>query len=279
MTKDQLMKAKNEKGVLIAAHRGVYGGNIACNTPESYEAALIQGADIIELDVSISADGKLFAFHPYFEKAFLGSDTLIKNMHSSDVEKLRYKNYDQTETQFHVSYLRDVLKPLKGRCYINIDKFWTCMQEITDLVTELGIEDQVIIKTNADEKTFADVERIAPHLAYMPVISNKDNVTEGLLRSKLNLVGAEILFKSEDEPIASAEYVKRMHDNGLLLWVNSIVYNYKAVLTAGHNDDISITGDPDNGWGWLAQKGYDIIQTDWTLPAYNYYVKTGIRKA
>lgn len=67
-------------------------------------------------------------------------------MHSSDVEKLRYKNYDQTETQFHVSYLRDVLKPLKGRCYINIDKFWTCMQEITDLVTELGIEDQVIIK-------------------------------------------------------------------------------------------------------------------------------------
>lgn len=47
MTKDQLMKDKNEKGVLIAAHRGVYGGNIACNTPESYEAALIQGADII----------------------------------------------------------------------------------------------------------------------------------------------------------------------------------------------------------------------------------------
>lgn len=279
MINELLTNAKNDKGILIAAHRGVYGGNIACNTPESYEVALMQGADIIELDVSISADGKLFAFHPGFEKQFLGSDMPIKKLHSSDVEKLHYKNYDQTETQFHVSYLKDVLTLLKGRCFINIDKFWTCMQEITDLVTELGIEDQVIIKTDINEQYFADIARIAPHLAYMPIISENDNITDRLLQSKLNLVGAEILFKTDDEPIASDEYVKKMHDNGLLIWANSIVYNYKAVLAAGHNDDISITGKPDNGWGWLAKKGYDIIQTDWTLPLSNYYIKNGFRKA
>ncbi len=42
------------KRILLAAHRGVCAGNIPCNTAESYEAAIIQGADIIELDVSVS---------------------------------------------------------------------------------------------------------------------------------------------------------------------------------------------------------------------------------
>ena len=29
-------------------------------------------------------------------------------------------------------------------------------------------------------------------------------------------------------------------------------------------------GDPDNGWGWIADKGFDIIQTDWSLPLRQY---------
>ena len=43
---------------------GVCGGNIPGNTLEAFEAALAQGAGVIELDVSQSADGELFVFHP-----------------------------------------------------------------------------------------------------------------------------------------------------------------------------------------------------------------------
>ena len=49
---------------LIVAHRGVSGGNIPCNTLAAYEIALKQGADMIEIDVDMTADGKLFIFHP-----------------------------------------------------------------------------------------------------------------------------------------------------------------------------------------------------------------------
>ena len=28
---------------------------------------------------------------------------------------------------------------------------------------------------------------------------------------------------------------------------------------------IAITGDPEFGWGWLVDKGFDILQTDWPL--------------
>lgn len=54
----------------------------------------------------------------------------------------------------------------------------------------------------------------------------------------------------------------------------SIVYNHKRLLSAGHNDDVSITGAPQDGWGWLAQKGFDMIQRDWPLQAYLYLQQT-----
>jgi len=44
-----LKQAASER-IIIAAHRGVAGGNIPCNTIAAYDAALAQGADMIEID-------------------------------------------------------------------------------------------------------------------------------------------------------------------------------------------------------------------------------------
>lgn len=58
---------KANENIIVVAHRGVSGGNIPCNTLTSYEIALKQGADMIEVDVSCSKDGQLFVFHPGME--------------------------------------------------------------------------------------------------------------------------------------------------------------------------------------------------------------------
>ena len=50
-----------------------------------------------------------------------------------------------------------------------------------------------------------------------------------------------------------------------------------AVLAGGHSDDISLTDDPGKGWGWLANNGCDIIQTDWVQMARQYLESTGKR--
>ena len=55
--------------IVIAAHRGTAGGNIPCNTIAAYDIALSEGAEIIEIDVAVSNDGKLFTFHPDMEPA------------------------------------------------------------------------------------------------------------------------------------------------------------------------------------------------------------------
>ena len=261
---------ENGERMLISGHRGVSGANIPCNTLAAYSIALQQGADIIELDVSRSRDGVLYAFHPGMEPAHLKTKRLICTRNSKSVSSLRFVNIDNVKTHYPVSTLEEAFDFLKGKCYINVDKFWTCPKEITAAVRRCGVEKQVIIKTNADEKLFAAVEECAGDLMYMTMISEKDSCTDELLKRNINYVGAELLFSSEESPVVSDEYIEAMHKKGLFLWGNAIVYNERANISAGHTDDIALTESMDKGWGWFRDKGFDVIQTDWVLMVREY---------
>ncbi len=271
------MRFGNTEGnrIMIAAHRGVAGGNIPCNSLPGFEAALRQGADIIELDVSRSTDGELFVFHPGMERIFLKSEKRISQLHSSEVEKLRLVNQDTLATEWGVPRLREAFELIRGRAYINIDKFWECPVEISKIVHEMGMQDQVLIKTDVDEKAFRDVEEVASDLPYMVIAWEKDEFSESLLKRNMRYVGVEALFKTDDAPICQAEYINRLNKNGLIAWANSILFNYKTVLAAGHSDDVSLSVNPDQGWGWMAERGFNIIQTDWPLALRLYLEKIG----
>lgn len=251
--------------MMIVAHRGIAGGNIPCNTIAAYDAALCQGADMIELDVAASADGALFAFHPGMEPAHLRSERYIRDMNSEEVRQLRFVNQDGTPTQMPVNTLDEVFEHLKGRCYINVDKYWDNVVPITDAIRRHGIEEQVLVKAKPTESVIRTMEEVAPDLSYMAILRDQDEWSDILSGRRINYVGVEALFAHEDSEFASRGYVQRMNEKGLIVWVNSIVYNYRDVLTAGHNDDISIVGRPDEGWGWLMDRGYNLIQTDWPL--------------
>ncbi len=222
----------------------------------------MQGADIIELDVTRSLDGTLFIFHPGRELEHLLSTRAIPEMTDSEVRALRYANADRRPTEVGVSTLDEALEQLKNRCRINIDKFPTCMADIAQAVRRHGMTDQVIVKTEAQEELFCQVEQIAPDLPYMVFARNEDTFSEMLKKRHLNYQGTEIIFPEENCEVASPAYMERMHKLGLHVWANAIVFNHKRVLAAGHNDDISVSGRPDEGWGWLIDRGVDIIQTD-----------------
>ena len=121
------------------------------------------------------------------------------------------------------------------------------------------------------------VEQLAPDMPFMTIAWHEDKISEGLMKWKMRFVGIEALFERDDELIASREYIDWMHSNGLMVWGNAIIYNYKAVLAGGHSDDISVAGRQDEGWGWIADRGFDIIQTDWPMPLCHYLNSTGRR--
>ncbi len=49
----------------------------------------------------------------------------------------------------------------------------------------------------------------------------------------------------------------------------------RAVIAARHTDDTAMRGDPEYGWGWLVDRGFDIIQTDWPFQLNQFLRETG----
>lgn len=264
----------NNKTPLIAAHRGLSGGNIPCNTESSYKAALFHGADIIEIDVSISLDKELFVFHPTMEFAHLGSSSRIPLMTSEQVAECRFITQDNVSTNERVLTLDDALELLKDKCIVNVDKFWSDPERISKCIRRHNMEDQVILKTPLTEDQLQAVEEFAPDMAYMPIISEVDNVSKELMKRKINYIGIEALFERDDAQIASDEHIEWLHKNGLIIWGNAIIYDTIDILSGGHSDDVAVTGNPDYGWGWFKDKNFDIVQTDWLPSLKQYYEKS-----
>ncbi len=271
------MKEIAEKGTLLTAHRGVAGGNIPCNSAQAFEIALYQGADMIELDIERSEDGVLFVLHPGKEPIHLRIKDSISRLPSKVVKELYLSNCDNDPTEQHILTLEQALKQLKGRTVVNLDKFWCYPEEIAHTVRALDMQDEVLIKANEDNFGIDLIAKYAPDLPYMPMIWHKDERYEERLKRLPKFAGVELLFNKETDPIASKEYVDMLHADGKFAYVDGLVYDYRTVLAAGHNDDISICGNEEQGWGWLADR-YDIIQTDFLLPCKLFLEKTGRRK-
>ncbi len=272
-----LRKTAREKRIIVA-HRGTCGGNIPCNTIASYEIALMQGADMIEIDVDMSADGELFIFHPGMESAHLNDASVhIPELTAAEVRRLRFVNQDDTPTQFGLNTLDEVLEQFKGRCYINCDKFWDHPREISDHIRDHGMMEQVLVKTSPKEELFDMIETYAPDVQYMVILGDEPgNIHEALKRRKINYMGQELCFKSEESPLCREEYLAMLHRDDILSWANSIIFNHRTQLAAGHSDDTALTVGMEEGWGWLARRGFDFIQTDWPLMLKMYLEEQGL---
>ena len=260
---------------LIVAHRGTCGGNIPCNTLPAYEIALKQGADMIETDISRTADGHLVVFHPTMEPYHLFCNRKIPSMTLDEVRTLRYSNFDNEPTQFGLLEFDDLLETFKDRCYINIDKFWGCPEDIYRTIERHGMKEQVLVKSPMSDSVLTVLEELAPDLPFMPVVKEEHPFHEQLMKKNIRYVGVEVLFKKDDSHLASPEFIESMHKDGKLVWVNSIIYNYKKQLSGGHSDDSALCESMEYGWGWLGDRGFDLIQTDWPLMLINFLKETG----
>lgn len=261
--------------IIIVAHRGTAGGNIPCNTRASYEIALKQGADMLETDVSRTGDGTLVIFHPNMESIHLRTNKNIPESTDEEVAQMRFVNYDSVPTQFGVMGFEEMLDTYRGRCYLNIDKFWDNPEQIYYEIKKKGMIEQCLVKSTLTDNVLDVLEKVAPDIPFLPIVSETHPRHRELMERNINYVGAEVLFKSDDSEVATDDFIAKMHQDGKLLWGNAIIYNYKKQLAAGHSDDTALTESEDKGWGWLADKGFDFIQTDWPGMLVDYLKSSG----
>lgn len=262
---------------IIVCHRGVTGGNIPCNTMPAYEIALLEGAHMLETDVSTTGDGELVIFHPHMEKDQLGAPHCdISKMPWSEVKEIRYTNADNTPTQFGLLKLDEFLERFKGRCYINIDKFWGNPVGIYEAVKRHDMIDQVLVKSHLSEHVIRVLEEVGPEIPFMPVVYEEAPPELAALKNRnVNYVGVEVVFAREDSELCSKPFLDKLRADGKLTWVNSLIYNTRKQLSGGHSDDTAFTVSMEYGWGWLAQKNFDMIQTDWPGHLIGYLKSTG----
>ncbi len=272
---DITLNERARQHIIVVAHRGASGGNIPCNTTAAYEIALKQGADMLETDVSCSIDGELFIFHPFMELAHLSKPLNLSLMPINLISKMHYTNYDNTSTQFTVETFDDFLETFKNRCFINIDKFWSNPEKIYSALKRHGMVDQCVVKSKYSDEILDFMEQAAPDLQYMLVTDDENFPHEEIMKRNMNYIGAEVLFYNDSSFLASRAFTDKMHADNKLVWVNSIIYDYKQQIAAGHSDDHALTVSEDEGWGVLADRGFDMIQTDWTGMLVDYLKRSG----
>ena len=264
--------------VLITAHRGMNGGNIPCNSIACYKIAHRYGADIIELDITASKDGELFMLHPGMEPVHLKQNLCIGDLDSKQVKEFFLYNQDITQTQYPIATLDETLEELAPLdCFINVDKFWDNPDLISKCIRRHGMADRILVKTGTDPKTLDKVEKYASDMQYMSCTKGGFAVHEDIKRRNINYVGVEALFNNDECENCSDEFIEMLHKENRVVWANAIVYDYKAVIASTHTDDESLLNNPDDGWGWFAKKGFDIIQTDWVSECDAYLREKGYR--
>ena len=134
---NELLNARlDAKKVLIAVHRGAWGGNIIEGTVPSLELALKMGADMFECDLSKSTDGVIYAFHDTQEPRLLKTEQNVKTMTSAEIDALEFYNSIDEPSGKHVQRFEEVVKYFTHGELFNIDRSWPILAETHELLKD-----------------------------------------------------------------------------------------------------------------------------------------------
>ena len=264
-----LLNAKfDEHRVLIAAHRGSWVGNIIQNTVGAYRAALLMGADVVESDASMTADGVVYSFHDGAEHEVYDIRENIKTLDSQTIDGMHPLNALRQPCSRGINRLEEVLEARNDGTLINIDRSWFWFEPVLDILDRYPhAVRQCIIK--APLKARHVLEKLDAHpvkYMFMPICYTFDDIRAAMAYEDLNMVGAEIIAIHPQDELYGPEASRLLHENNMFSWVNTLVISdlyERASLYGGLDDDISILDDPQKGWGRLIDMGVDVLQTDW----------------
>lgn len=272
-TKNQVLRNLiHSNKVLVAAHRGTCGGNVVQNTSKAYKNALLHGADMIEVDASMTSDGVFYAFHNGEELLAFGTSCDIREMTSEEADEIYLLNSIQHRTAQKLERLEDVLEGFRGKCLINIDRSWYYWREMIAFLERMDMKDQILLKSGVEEGLLKELEESGTGIMYMPILKDPSE-WDILEKYNVNVAAAELIFEDLSSGFLDQKFMERLRAAGIAPWVNSITLDDEVVLSGVLDDDHAIWDGYDETWGKLIGMGFEIIQTDW--PALlKGYVKT-----
>jgi glycerophosphoryl diester phosphodiesterase len=107
----------NERGHLLIAHRGASAVE-AENTLAAFEAAIVAGADAVEFDVRVTADGAAVVMHDPDVGRTTGGRGLVRDLTLEEVKRLRIRT---VEGAVEVPTLAEALRCCSGRVGVDVE--------------------------------------------------------------------------------------------------------------------------------------------------------------
>lgn len=269
--------------VFVAMHRGDWR-----NFPENSKGAILSsialGADIVELDVQRTKDGRFILNHDSTLDRTTTGKGKVSEYTLDEIKKFRMRDAKGKATDYEILTLEEALELTRGKIIMNIDKFTAHPREILNAVAAVGALKEVLVKSLHDpddaRKFFGpywkDVE--SGTLLYMPVIQfcwkkHKKAAHDLPLWLAKEPRKASMYEICIDAPKYATEFSKVTNAKGSpRLWVNTMWDN----LDAGHGDKRALL-DPEANWGWVLDQGATMIQTDYAAELIVWLMRKGRR--
>ena len=266
----------DSKYVLVACHRGDWR-NWPENSIPAIESVIAMGADIVEVDVQMTADSVLVLCHDSsvgrtanFSKVFKdqeGKSAKVCDLTLAEIKSLSLNRMHRAAAidTLRMPTLREALLCTKDRICVNIDKGYDYYEAVLALTEELGVTDQVLIKGKKSIEQVAENEAGHAHnMMYMPIVDIQKEKGKALLNSYIEQgvvpLAYEVCWQNNDDG-AFLEAAARIREQGSKIWVNTI---WASLCGGEGNDDDAAfqSKDPGDVYGQYLDAGVSMIQTD-----------------
>lgn len=259
------------KKFLIMLHRGAHGGNIVENTADAVNIARKQGSDIVEIDISMSTDGDFFVFHDGGEPRLLNDNRNINTMSTKEIRSKYYYNELGQVLHKKVQKFEELLSGVSKDVFLNIDRSWDHWSTFLPYLDQFKERYEHFILKSPVKKEFLEIlDNHQVNYMYFPIINNEEELDLLEQYKNINVIGFEVIERDDMFTFINSNHFDEYKSNGYLFIVNAINLDDDTKLFGSLSDEVSITENPDLGWGKILEMGVNGIQTDWIDLLYNY---------
>lgn len=191
---------RNGNPVMITAHRGDQSAAPE-NTLSAFEAAIENGADYVELDVTETKDGILVILHDDSLMRTTGLEKNIWDVTYEETQKLDAGSWYSGEfAGERIPTLEEVIRLCKGKIKMNIEIKVTgheskeFVEKIVALIQKEELSNQCIV-TSFDYDTVRMVKELDSSLQAGPILSGKEQNLENYQDMDLFSISGKILTK------------------------------------------------------------------------------------
>lgn len=244
--------------VMIFAHRGNWRGAPE-NSLQAYKQCIDGGIDGVEIDVHMTKDSAIVMMHDDTVDRTTTGTGLVSDYTLEEIKKLNLKSPIGVITRQKVPTLDEVLELCKGKVYIQIDKWQPCKEKVLEIIHKHKMLKQCIFRGTFNSKVYEEkYAKLLKGCIFSPVVVCNGKTDDQKLDDYMNHIKTPIMslsFKRDDYPILNR--AEEMKKHGYRIWYNSLWDTFNG----GHDDEMALD-DPDGSYGWLLDKGANIIFCD-----------------